>query len=829
VTPALVLRLADPGTDLSAVGGKGATLARLAAAGFDVPAAVVVTTGAYRAFVDQHGLREAVLTAAAADPDRAAETLQRWFRDTAVPPDVAEAVRTGYVGLGAGPVAVRSSATAEDLVDASFAGQQDSFLDVSGEAAVLEAVRACWASLWTARAIGYRALHHIPPGDVAMAVVIQRMAETDSAGVLFTADPVTGDRDRVVVNAVRGRGEALVAGRADPQVVVLDRAGGTILQRHGAAVIDDATAKDLARLGQRVEALLGQPVDVEWAAHAGRVAVLQARPITVAGTEEWNDSLTADCLWTCANVGEAIPSVMTPATWSLVQIFMSEAMSVVALGPYRLAGRIAGRFYLNLSVAMAAGTALGLGGVVRRASVEAFGRIPPEVTVPPLPMSRLAVLRALVPSVVPFLLRVRRYQHGLADRVGQVPARCAEAREQIAAAATGPELADLWPALLEPLLRDTGRMLAAGGRVGGMWVSRARPWLRKLVGDSDAIALLTGMHGEAAPLASLGPLVGLDRLARGEIDQAEFTRQWGHRCPDELEISVPRPEEDPGWAERRLAVLHTGGDDVPSLLARQQRARAQAMARFQQRYPHRVRRLHRRLTAAARGVRAREAARSEVVRAFQVLRHFALRAGELTGCGDDVFLLGVDEIVALLNGDRTPLSRVAVRRATYRRYAALPACPTLIRGAFDPFRWAADPHRRGDVFDASKVLPPAAASISGFPGAGGVVEGRARVLTSMEDSVQLQPGEILVTTVTNVGWTPVFPRVAAVVTDVGAPLSHAAIVARELGIPAVVGTGNATAGVRTGDWLLVDGGRGTVQVLVVRRPNGPRADRCGSG
>ena len=631
MTPALVLRLADPGTDVSAVGGKGASLARLAAAGFDVPAAVVVTTRAYRVFMDQDAVGEAVLDSGRRRPGPGCGD------DSAMVPrhrGAAGRRRGGphwIRGPGRGPVAVRSSATAEDLAEASFAGQQDSFLDVSGEVAVLDAVRACWASLWNARAISYRALHRIPPGDVAMAVVIQRMADTDSAGVLFTADPVTGDRERVVVNAVRGRGEALVAGRVDPQVVVLDRDGGSGSSSGAvAAVIDDATAMDLARLGQRVEALLGQPVDVEWAAQAGRVAILQARPITVAGTEEWNDSLTADCLWTCANVGEAIPSVMTPATWSLVQIFMSEAMSVVALGPHRLAGRIAGRFYLNLSVAMAAGTALGLGGVVRRASVEAFGRIPAEVTVPPLPMSRLAVLRALLPSVLPFLLRVRRYQHGLAGRVSEVPARCAEARARIAAAATGPELADLsaGPARA-PAAETPAACSPPVAASAGSGLSRARPWLRKLVGDSDAIALLTGMHEEAAPLASLGPLVGLDRLARGEIDQAEFTRQWGHRCPDELEISVPRPEEDPAWVERRLAALHTGGADVPSLLAHQQQVRQQALARFRDRYPHRVRQLDRRLTAAARGARAREAARSEVVRAFQVLRHFALRAGEL--------------------------------------------------------------------------------------------------------------------------------------------------------------------------------------------------------
>jgi rifampicin phosphotransferase len=143
----------------------------------------------------------------------------------------------------------------------------------------------------------------------------------------------------------------------------------------------------------------------------------------------------------------------------------------------------------------------------------------------------------------------------------------------------------------------------------------------------------------------------------------------------------------------------------------------------------------------------------------------------------------------------------------------LPPYPALIRGRFDPFRWAADPRRRSDVFDASGQSAPAGDTVAGFPGAVGVVEGRARVIATAEQGDQLQPGEILVTTVTNVGWTPLFPRAAAVVTDIGAPLSHAAIVARELGIPAVVGCGNATMQLHTGDWVRVDGGQGTVEVL----------------
>jgi pyruvate,water dikinase len=166
------------------------------------------------------------------------------------------------------------------------------------------------------------------------------------------------------------------------------------------------------------------------------------------------------------------------------------------------------------------------------------------------------------------------------------------------------------------------------------------------------------------------------------------------------------------------------------------------------------------------------------------------------------------------SGDETALARLPARRATYARYRALPPYPALIRGHFDPFQWAADPQRRSDVFDAhGGTRAPARSTVTGYPGAASVVEGRARVIATADEGDQLQPGEVLVTSVTNVGWTPLFPRAAAVVTDVGAPLSHVAIVARELGIPAVVGCGNATMRLHTGDWLRVNGEQGTVEVV----------------
>jgi phosphohistidine swiveling domain-containing protein len=226
--------------------------------------------------------------------------------------------------------------------------------------------------------------------------------------------------------------------------------------------------------------------------------------------------------------------------------------------------------------------------------------------------------------------------------------------------------------------------------------------------------------------------------------------------------------------------------------------------------------LARSLARWGRIARDREAARSEVIRYFWVLRDFVLRAGVLTGLGEDAFFLEAPELVRALRGETLPPALVAGRRAAYDAYRALPPYPALIRGAFDPFAWAADPDRRADLFVAGSTAV-VSADVRGFPGSAGVVEGLVRVLTDPDtDGDQLQPGEVLVTTATNVGWTPLFPRAAAVVTDVGAPLSHAAIVARELGIPAVVGCGNATTVLRTGDRVRVDGLGGTVAVVAAR-------------
>jgi pyruvate,water dikinase len=268
-----------------------------------------------------------------------------------------------------------------------------------------------------------------------------------------------------------------------------------------------------------------------------------------------------------------------------------------------------------------------------------------------------------------------------------------------------------------------------------------------------------------------------------------------------------------------LAIFARSPVDVEELLAAQRVEFDAAWERFQARHLRRARSVRRRLDKAAEAARLREAARSETTRLVWAARTWALRAGDLTGVGDGVFFLTFDELLDLLAGVDTATAYIPARRQTYERYKALPPFPLVIRGRFDPFQWAADPHRRSDFFDSHGLLPkllvgdPREDVILGMPGSAGRAEGVVRRLDSPEDGAELEAGEILVTSQTNIGWTLLFPRAAAIVTDVGAPLSHAAIVARELGIPAVVNCGDATMRLKTGDRVRVDGEQGVVEIL----------------
>ncbi|GAB2863914.1 PEP/pyruvate-binding domain-containing protein [Lentzea nigeriaca] len=735
----LILPLDDPAADLAAVGGKGASLVRLTRARLPVPAGFCLTTRAYR--------------------ERSMEGVLEAFRE-----------------LG-GPVAVRSSATAEDLPSLSFAGQHDTVLNVS-EDGLFDAILQCWDSLRSARAVAYRENNGVESAE--MAVVVQRMVPAEVSGVLFTADPLTG-RPEPVINAVRGLGEALVSGEAD-----------------SSDLLSDVRKRELIEFGERIENLFKMPMDVEWALAGDEFRILQARPIT-SFRVEWNDTLDGDYLWSNGNVGEALPEVMTPVTWSLVKV-----LSSMTIGPHRISGNIGGRFYLNISTYSALGTAVGRTERMLRSGEETFGRIPAGVTVPPLPMSRLAILAAVARGAGGPIKQRILYRTQLPRLVRENPARCAAAREAIAACTTPQALLDLWRNDIDQLLRHVCPILDAGARMIAGGPAAFRRELVALVGEENATTLLTGFHAGAG-LSSIGPLIGLARVRSGEMSFAEYREQWGHRSHNEFEVHQPRPAEAPTWIAAQMDRL---GDPV-ALLERQATARARAWDRLVAAHPRQARRIERRLAKIGAGARAREQARSEMARAFWVMRAFLLRAGELTKSGDDLFFLPIDDVLRLLGGETSLLDRVHAQRRAYERYCLLPPYPAVIRGRFDPESWAASPNRRADLHDATTDVPMPS-DVTGFPGSAGVVEGVARVLRRIDEGRALEPGEILVTSVTNIGWTPLFTRAAAIVTDVGAPLSHAAIVARELGIPAVVGCGNATTRIATGDVIQVDGARGTV-------------------
>jgi phosphohistidine swiveling domain-containing protein len=531
---------------------------------------------------------------------------------------------------------------------------------------------------------------------------------------------------------------------------------------------------------------------------------------------EFNDSLTGDYTWSCVNVGEAVSVVMTPFTWSLLR----QAYSELDLVPgHSSLGNIGGRPYQNVTVMASAFRALGrnwadlsteLGGV-RAEYLETMDQY-----LTPLPG---VTLFSVLPGAVRMIVKQWRGGRGLDEFLLRNPRWCDAMCRRIRSVETAGELARLMEDELMPTAVESfWRVMATTLRHGEL-VARARRQLTEMVNADDADVLLSNTSDQDHLLASMGPLIGLAKVARGEMAKGAYLEQWGHRGPAETEAYVPRPFEDPDWLDRQLEAFAQSPVDVEGLLVEQRARFEAAWQRLRDRFPRQAGPMRSRLEQAAAAARAREAIRSELTRQMWVLRVWGLRAGDLTGLGDGAFFLTIDELLDLLVGKGAPTEIIPRRRRTYERYKALPPYPSLIRGHFDPFRWAADPERRTDVYDSHGLLTtlsleaPDENVILGMPGSAGQVTGIVRRLDHAEDGGQLRDGEILVTKQTNIGWTLFFARAGAIITEVGAPLSHAAVVARELGIPAVVNCREVTTRLKTGDRVRVDGTHGRVEIL----------------
>lgn len=765
-------------------GGKGGMLARMYQGGYPVPEGFVVLPSAFQG-----------------------ETLNNEAWDEIL--QFLNKIRRNNEGA---LFAVRSSALSEDSVQASFAGEFETVLNVKTDDKVLEAIYTVLQSRQSERVKVYSTVQGIDQSH-QIAVVVQLMVPSEISGVLFTADPITGSYTSMIGNYVHGLGEQLVSGEANAQDFRLSRPKG----KYDGPDEFKKYADNLYQYAAKLEKGLGSPQDIEWAVAGGKLYLLQARPITTLttgnlDTYEINESLAGDALWVNTNVGEAIPDVVSPLTWSIVRSLDNEISFVP--GYYLWSGNICGRIYSNISQRLSAITALyGNAKIGFKILGEIFGQVPEGLTIPVYPFSKMELLKVIIPRIQYYLGNFKKISKDMSRYIERTPDWCSETTEKIRKINTKEELLTLWKHELEPYNTKAWWGLIASGTKAVLALTLSKK-LTKLVGTEDANTLLSNLRGDSE-LESLGPVIGISKVIKEEMSREKYLIKYGHRGPHEFELSIPDPSEDRNWLEKQIEEFQELNTDAEELLKKQHIQYEAAWKRFQVRFPNKVKWLEKQMSKASAGARVREAARSEFVRVFRVIRTFAMKTGELTGIGNDVFFLYMNEVEDLLADRDVKLMHIPVRKENYEKYKALPPFPSVIRGRFNPLEWIKDPNRRMDFYDSTMPIVNGSESemLKGFAGAAGRVEGTVRILAAPEEGETLRPGEILVATTTNVGWTPLFPKAAAVITDVGAPLSHAAIVARELGIPAVVGCGNATLRLKTGDRVLVDGGQGTVHIL----------------
>ncbi len=886
---ALVLDLAGIDADaVTVVGGKAANLGVLIRAGLPVPPGVCVTTGAYRqvaACVQLDKVLDALATTPTTDVARLS-TLAGEAREVMlaapVPDAVAQSVVAGYARLGADmPVAVRSSATAEDLPFASFAGQHDTYLNVVGPDAVLHAVRHCWASLWTDRAVVYRSTNGIDHRTVRLAVVIQRMVDAQIAGVLFTANPVSGRRRQAVIDASPGLGEAVVSGAVNPDHFVVDTASGHILIRQlgdrrvvirtrpgggtehtaglsgaDAACLTDDQIRAIAALGDRIEAHYGAPQDAEWAIDSDAVLWLtQARPITTlfplpSTTPPPGDDVR---VYICFSLAQGLHRPITPmglAGFRVLSSSVSKLIGFPVADPLTGASRYAEagqRLFADVT------------GVLR----SRVGRTLMPRVLDVMEARSAVVLRHVSEdpglsltqrSWWPFVRRVLRIatRYRLPVTAGRALVRPDAAQRharrvglELGERLTVPETAT--PAqrldfaervLLDECVPLMPRIMPAAA-VGLALFGLAR----KLLGDETAAdelqtvvrglphnvttemdlelwALASRIRGDGNAAAVLRDGSVEELTARFQASDlppvaqrglTEFLARYGHRAVAEIDLGMPRWSDDPRHV---LGVLVNylqlnDLDAAPDALFARRASEADAMIGTLAARARRRSRLRAWLVRFALGraralVGLREAPKFHLIVAIAAVRRQLAIVGAALASqghitrGDDVFFVDLVEARAGLAG-RGLRETVARRRATYELELRRRHVPhVLLSDGTEP---------------EAQILAAAATdgSLAGTPASAGCATGTARVILDPVGA-HLAPGEILVAPSTDPGWTPLFLIAGGLVMEMGGANSHGAVVAREYGIPAVVGVPNATVRIRTGQQVTVDGAAGRITV-----------------
>lgn len=709
--------------------------------------------------------------------------------------------------------AVRSSALSEDSEDASFAGEFESVLEVASDDEVNKAIHHVYDSRRSERVKTYSQTKQIED-DHQMAVVVQKLIHADKAGVLFSADPITGNRSKMVGNYVEGLGESLVSGEANAESFELALPKGTY---HGPNEMKKY-GKQLYKLASRIDAYFGLPQDIEWALYNNKIYILQSRPITTLighnrEKGEWNDSKTGAFLW-AVDCGGIYPEVVTPSTWSLIQ----QTFQKFSISGVTAFGNIGGRIYVNCSLQYSLLKKVGWkhDRIITYLN-DVMTSIPLDLEVPTIPISTKEILKSLFVRGIERSKRAKKVAELGVNIVSHVPNRCDALIKCIHTAQDKKTLMALWNDEIYPLFLETFFYQSASNKnYIDAYVSIKKDLLRA-VGEDLTNKLLTSANTEDSGLSSTEIYFGALKVISGEMSKEAYEHIAGHRTINENELAAPRPYEDPDWIDKRVKVINENSVSITRKPTdKRDEVYKEAKNLIKAMIPKQYPKIERKLSVLLSAMTIREAIRSEVTRCIGVARQFYLKVGDILGIGADVFFLSYEDIVELFEGKREALAFIPLRKATYNKYRELPTYPAVIKGRFDPFLWAKDKKRRSDIFAEDYQIDITYEDknvIKGRAGSSGIIEGIVRRIDKPEEGIMLQEGEILVTATTNVGWTPIFSKASAVITDIGAPLAHAAIIAREMGIPAVVGCGNASTRLKTGDKVVVDGGKGMVWIV----------------
>ena len=855
---------------LAELGGKGINLCKLAAAQFPVPPGFVITTKAYTKFVEENRLGGRIDQLAAsmengsvAANEAICHQIRSLFVENPLPQSLREDILSAYRLLrdtGEQRVAVRSSATAEDLAEATFAGQQDTYLNIRGEEAVLKAVQLCWGSLWTARALAYRAKQETAVGSLAMAVVVQQLVVADAAGIMFTANPLTGAEDEIAIDAAWGLGEVVVGGGVTPDNIVVEKATGKIKaltvsekaaittmtdsgtevvalldDRRRARVLDDDEVFRLATLGRDVESYYGTPQDIEWAMVGGQFAVLQARPIRgleVARDVETGraeeierlENLSAGCrrIWVTHNLGETLRAP-TPLTWDIVRRFMSGNggfgrfyqdlgyrpsprvceegfLDLIGQRIYADPERLAQLFWGNGPLQYDLEAVLADNTLLDQAPTKFESEKADGLFFLRLPGMLCTMLRAWRAS--------RRLRRAAGDRfekeslppyLDYVRAKRAEDLSHQETSQVCAELRARYVRVLDAF----GKESLKPGFFGALAFTDLRQLLVQLMGPAEggqlACTLTMGLEGDTTVAQSQL----LYRVAHGDASMQQFVDAYGHRAVGEMELAEPRYRENPRQLASTLDAMRRSSRSPEEI----HRQRARQRHELEKDLPALLARwggssFRERIEVSLRQTQQllayRESGKHYLMMGYELLRLTILELARRWQLGREVFFLRLEELDRFEAQREQLLETASQRRVRWQSLQRLDM---------------------PDVIDSTALrqlgLPRQYASeaeLTGEAVAAGVAAGTARVVFDPREHRDLGENYILVCPSTDPGWTPLFVNARGLVVERGGVLSHGAIVARDFGIPAVVCRG-ATHRIKDGSKLHLDGNRGMIRLM----------------